>query len=222
MKILLADDHNMVRAGLSLLLARLYGDIELFEASTYPQALELCHSQKDFSLALVDRVMPGHADGESLRTLCQLLQPSPVVVLSATEDPHSIRESLALGAQGYLPKSTHESLLFSALQLVMAGGTFIPTSALESAHTQESAPAAPSPKQRKEPELQTLTPRQQDILNRLALGETNKVIARELAISPATVQTHINAIFRALSANNRTQAVHLARSLGLIRYQENN
>lgn len=211
MKILLADDHCMVRAGLRLLMTRLFPDVRIIEASDYAQALQLCSAHPDCLLILLDRQMPGMHDGSGLRAMCERAGDTPVVVLSASEDSAHVREAIDCGARGYLPKSTTESILFGALQLVLSGGTYLPTSLLSRVHA--AAPAAADAHSTKPP---ILTRRQVDILASLARGDTNKDIAREFGISTATVQTHINAIFRALSVNNRTRAVHIASQLGLI------
>jgi DNA-binding NarL/FixJ family response regulator len=207
-KILLADDHDMVRAGLRLLLERLFVDCVIIEAADYAQAQKICEAEPGLALVLIDRVMPGLAVGQDLGTLCNHSHNVPVIVMSASEDPAHVREALACGARGYLPKSTNEAILCNAIQLVLCGGTYLPTQLLTTeAVSDEQHCAAETP----------LTPRQMDILGCLSQGKTNKDIARDLHISPATVQTHINAIFRALSVSNRTQAVHVGSKLGLLR-----
>ena len=214
MRILLADDHAMVRSGLSLLLARLFGDAQIVEAEDYTQALDLCLSESGFSLILVDRIMPGMNDGEGLRALSQASGGAPVVVLSASENPAHVHEAISGGARGYLPKATKEQVLFSALQLILSGGTYLPMTMLEDFNTDVSATrTAPGAGVSN---VAKLTPRQRDILERIVLGKTNKEIAREFDISPSTVQSHLNTIFRALAVTNRTQAVFVAQELGLL------
>ena len=105
-----------------------------------------------------------------------------------------------------------DQILFSAIQLVLAGGQYLPHQLLDNEQDLDNAVHAAG-------STSTLTPRQTDILECLSLGKTNKDIARQLHISPATVQTHINAIFRALAVTNRTQAVYVGGKLGLIRSQ---
>lgn len=214
MKILLADDHAMVRSGLSLLLTRLFGDAEIVEAGDYVQALQLCRSQGEYSLILVDRIMPGMNDGDGLRALCQESGGAPVVVLSASENPAHVHAAIRCGARGYLPKTTKEQVLFSALQLVLSGGTYLPMIMLEGFNADASAIMAPPSAGASA--VAKLTPRQRDILERIVLGKTNKDIAREFDISPTTVQSHLNTIFRLLSVTNRTQAVYVARERGLL------
>lgn len=210
MKILLADDHAMVRSGLNLLLTRLFTDVQIVEAGDYSQALQSCREGGPFSLILADRMMPGIANGNGLRELCRQAEATPVVVLSASEDPAHVHEAINCGARGYLPKTTREQVLFTALQLVLSGGTYLPMTLLGSGA--ESSVTV----QQQVASCGTLTPRQREILERIVLGKTNKDIAREFDISPTTVQSHLNAIFRALSVKNRTQAVHVAGRMGLL------
>jgi DNA-binding NarL/FixJ family response regulator len=214
MKILLADDHAMVRSGLNLLLTRLFNDVQIVEAGDYSQALQLCRDSAPFSLILVDLMMPGMAKGGDLHALCQQAGSTPVVVLSASEDPTHVQEAISCGARGYLPKTTKEQVLFSAMQLVLSGGTYLPMTLLDYLNT-ESTEAVTG---QRAAVNATLTPRQMDILNLIVLGKTNKDIAREFDISPATVQSHLNAIFRALAVKNRTQAVHVAGRMGLLQH----
>ena len=214
-KILLADDHSMVRAGLRLLLTRLFGEVAIVEACDYVQAMELCAAHPDCSLILLDRQMPGMRDGAELRAICECAAGVPVVILSASEDPAHVREAIDGGARGYLPKTTGEAILFTALQLILSGGTYLPLSLLDTGAVR-AAGAARVPPAAQSGDQPSLTPRQVDILLSVARGYTNKDIARRFGISTATVQTHINAIFRALGVSNRTRAVHVAGQLGLI------
>lgn len=214
MNILLADDHSMVRTGLKLLLSRLYSEAVISEAGDYRQTIK-CMDDGNFQLIIVDRNMPFDDDGNSLQLLCRSAGDTPVIVLSASEDPGHIREAINSGAKGYLPKNTNESVLFSAIQLVLSGGTYLPMASMNSVG--ENHAYAPDENQAVgNEETIVLTPRQLDILGSMATGKTNKEIARECDISPATVRTHINAIFRQLSVSNRTEAVHVAAKLGLI------
>lgn len=214
MNILLSDDHPMVRTGIKLLLSRFYPEAEFFEAGDYRQTREFL-DVTTFHLLIVDRKMPFEDDGNNLQVLCQSAGDAPVIVLSASEDPTHIHDAIACGARGYLPKNTNDAVLLSAIQLVLSGGTYLPMASMGQIGEHGAGLNDGQHKKTKE-ETQLLTPRQQDILGRLAAGKTNKEIAREFNISPATVRTHVNAIFRQLSVTNRTEAVHVAGKLNLI------
>jgi DNA-binding NarL/FixJ family response regulator len=125
-----------------------------------------------------------------------------------------VRRALALGAVGYIPKSTSASVMADALRLVLGGGVYVPPLMLADAQP-ESAEGARHPGS-PEPSGEHLTERQVNVLELLALGKSNKVIARELDVSEKTVKSHITAVFRALGVVNRTQAAMEARKRGLI------
>ena len=220
MKILLADDHPMVREGLKLLLKRLDTDVFIIEAHDYPDAMRSAAAHEDLSLVVLDRSMPGMDSHGGLRALRQHIPDTPIVVLSASEDPAHVWESLESGARGYIPKSCGKEVMFNALRLVLSGGTYLPPTLLK------QHPLPPSAKYAQrwtasitgiEDASQSLglTLRQLEVWASLIRGKPNKKIAQDLDISEATVRTHVNAIFKALGVNNRTEAVHVAASLGL-------
>jgi DNA-binding NarL/FixJ family response regulator len=128
----------------------------------------------------------------------------PVVVLSASLAPEDMQQALDGGATGFIPKTATGPVMLSALRLVLSGGVYVPPEML-----------APPPRPDASGE-HPLTPRQIEVLRLLERGDPNKVIARELALSEATVKAHIGAIMRALGVRNRTQAVRAARELGLL------
>jgi len=125
----------------------------------------------------------------------------PLVVVSANEDPAIIRRIIDSGAAGFVPKSSPPSILVSALQLVLAGGIYVPPVALEA-----NTPATAA----------TLTDRQSQVLDLLAEGAPNKIIAARLGLALPTVKIHVAAVLRRLSARNRTEAVQEALRLGLV------
>ncbi len=204
MKVLIVDDHALVRDGLGHLLQVLDDDaVEVLEAATASDALACAATTPDLDLALVDLNLPdrhGHELVAALVAQCPLL---PTVVLSASEDPRDIEQVLAAGALGFVPKSSPTPVLVQALRLVLAGGIYVPPALMRAA----ARAAAPNP--------HALTERQAAILRRLVDGHSNKVIARELGITEATVKAHVSAIFKALGVSNRTQAARAARELGI-------
>lgn len=202
MKALIADDHPMVRDALSRTLQVVQPGIEILEAADAPGAVTLLQQQA-VSLLLVDLQMPGMDGVAGVRRLRALFPTVPLVVVSADQEPGTVRAAFAAGAAAYLPKSEPPEVLQQALRLVLAGGTYTPALVLA-----DPGPAAGHP------DLQALTPRQRDVLRGLSRGLPNKLIARELNLSEGTVKIHIAAVLRALRARNRTEAVVLARKLG--------
>lgn len=202
MRFLVADDHPLVRDALARALRDVEPEAEVLECEDLLQA-EQALAAAPTALAVIDLHMPGMQGPESVRALCASHARVRVVVASGDEDPAVIRETIAGGAAGYLPKSERPEVLRQAIRLVLGGGTYLPSRAL-------LAPPAPA---RADPV--ELTPRQLDVLRCLMRGAPNKLIARELGLTEGTVKIHIAAILRALRARNRTEAVVQARELGI-------
>jgi DNA-binding NarL/FixJ family response regulator len=204
LRILLVDDHELFRAGLKLLLADLVDELEFVEASCCAAASELCGSGC-FDLVLLDYHLPDHKGLQVLQLLREKEEQAVIVVLSAEDDPAVIRQVVDGGAAGFIPKSSSHAVMLAALRLVLSGGTYLPPHALATA----ASAAAPPPGA-----LDQLTQRQLETLRLAVQGKANKVIARELAISEATVKAHLSASFRALGVKNRTEAVFVVAKSG--------
>ena len=204
MRVLIADDHPLVRDALARTLRCVQPEAEVLEAADFASALRVLQTDAP-ELALVDLHMPGMERVDGVRRLRLLCPGVPLVVASGEDDPAVIRATLAAGAVGFLPKAESPDVLQQALRLVLGGGTYTPPQAL--ADLQPGA--APRP------DASGLTPRQTDVLRCLMRGQPNKLIARELGLTEGTVKIHIAAILRVLQARNRTEAVVVARNLGL-------
>lgn len=205
MKVLIADDHPMVRDALKRTLLLVAPEAQVLEAADYAAALHLLQTESP-QLALLDLHMPGMDRVDGLRRLRLLFPHVPLAVASGEDDPVVIRATLSAGAVGFLPKSEAPEVLQQALRLVLGGGTYMPAQALA-----DLRHGAPPPR----PDASGLTPRQMDVLRCLMRGQPNKLIARELGLTEGTVKIHIAAILRTLQARNRTEAVVVARDLGL-------
>ena len=204
MKVLIADDHPLVRDALARALLELDPALQVLQAGSLEGLVELARAGSA-DLALVDLNMPGMGGVDGLLKVRAAAPTLPLVVASGQDDALTIRAVLATGAAGFIPKSERAEVLISALRLVLAGGTYVPARMLDA-----SPPATP-PKA----SLGDLTPRQVDVLRLLMRGEPNKLIARELGLTEGTVKIHIAALLRALQARNRTEAVVRARNLGI-------
>jgi DNA-binding NarL/FixJ family response regulator len=215
MKILVVDDHALIREALHGVLKKLKRDAVVFDASTCSQAMEAIASHPDISLVLLDLTLPDR-DGFSL--LAELRERYPamsIVVLSAVQDRANVIKALDLGALGYIPKSARREVLLSALQLVLAGGIYIPPEIL--AREEPSNPASSRPYGERpivSPADVGLTDRQLDVLALMMQGKNNKVICRMLHLAEPTVKNHVTAILRALKVTNRTEAVIAVNELG--------
>jgi len=210
MKILLADDHDLFRAGLGMVLGELEADTQLLQAASLTDALVCAQAESDLDLALLDLNMPAMNGTTGLQQFRTQFPQVPVVIVSGSDDLADVQAVLNQGASGFIHKSTAPSVMLSALRLVLAGGIYVPPHAMR----QETAPAPTAPIARKGWEAR-LTARQLEVLQLLALGKPNKVIARELDLSEGTVKIHLSAIFRVLDVNNRTEAVLAAQHLRL-------
>ena len=204
MKLLLADDHQMVRLGLKAALAPLGADVSYVEAESAEGALAAAAAHADLDLVLIDINMPGMGGVEGVRRLRAAYPSLPVIACSAAEDGAIVKELLQLGVSGFIPKSDTTQVMLQAVRLVLAGGTYVPPRLMASSASHPIA--APG-------RVASLSPRQQDVLRLLAEGKPNKLIARDLDISEATVKVHVLAVFRALGARNRTEAVVIAQRL---------
>lgn len=214
-KILLADDHALVREGLRHVLCRLDSDAVIVEAADCNEALQIAERHTDFDVALLDVAMPGMDGLEGIGRLRQCLPSTPIVMLSASEDASLVREALQRGAQGFIPKSSTGNVMLSALRLVFSGGIYLPPSLLcQPSVPTNVAPASDGELLDRADAGLGLTQRQREVLALMVKGKTNKEIARALNMSETTVRTHTTAIFRVLNVTNRTQAGHVAAQRG--------
>lgn len=201
LRLLLADDHEMVRVAMRQALAPIAEKIEWHEAADAAAVEAAIAHCPDLDLAIVDLHMPGAGSVDWIAGLRARQPTVPLLVLSGDEDPALVRELIDLGVAGFIPKSDSAAVVRQAVQLVLSGGTYAPLRLMARASGQRAtdAPSAAGP--------MGLTARQVEVLRLLARGLPNKLIARELALSEGTVKVHLLAIFRTLGVHNRTQAV---------------
>ena len=215
MKVLLVDDHPLLRQAVRALLTELDAKPEVVEAGNCADALTLAERETNLDLVLLDIHMPGLSGLDCLHSFRERLPGVPVVVLSASEDPAEITRAIDSGAMGFIPKSQSSQVMIGALRLVLAGGVYLPPEALRgtaaaATHAATHA-AAPGTSYRDI----GLTERQAEVLALLVQGKPNKLICRELDLAEGTVKIHITAILKALKVTNRTQAVVEVSRLGL-------
>ena len=209
LRVLIADDHEMVRIAMRYGLSGLADAIEWLEAGDAAQAQRILEKEPALDLALIDINMPGANGIDWIRQMRQRHPLLPLLVMSATEDARTVRALIDLGIAGFIPKSDSSAVILQAVRLVLAGGTYAPLRLL----MQDSAPAhAMLRSHGGVPTVAGLTERQQEVLALLARGLPNKLIARELGLSESTVKVHLLAIYRVLSVRNRTEAVVAAQA----------
>lgn len=210
MKVLIADDHALFRDALSLQLEKINPDAIILQAANFNQALKFVETDPNISLVVMDLDMPETNWQEALKELKGKLPKARFVVVSAGDDGGTIRKSLELGVSGFISKRAESEVLNQAIQLVLEGGTYLPPSVLQ------PSSAAQMQDNRRQGTAKTLTMRQNQVLNLVAQGLSNKQIAYEMGVSEATVKLHINALLRSVGATNRTQAVIMAQKMGII------
>ena len=210
MKVLIADDHQLFREALQFVLHGLDdGRWTTVEARDYAEAIMAAKGEPDIHLALLDLGMPGMTWEVGLPRLREVLPAAvPIVILSASDDHRQVRQAVALGAAGFISKTSSSQVMFSALQLVMSGGIYLPAALLNDADDGKGVASMSE-------EASALTPRQRDVLALLVKGQSNKEIARGLDLAEGTVKLHVTAILKGLNVNNRTRAVVAAAQLGL-------
>jgi DNA-binding NarL/FixJ family response regulator len=206
---LICDDHAMMREALAGAVALGWPDAEISQAADFPQAWAAAAAGPD--LIISDLVMPGAQPVEGIGRLRAAAPDAPILVVTGNEEDEVLLALFRLGIAGFAPKTSKSAIIEAAIRLVLAGGRYLPPRVAELAARQagSAGPAPPATVVR-------LTERQVDVLKLIATGESNKEIARELDLSPATIKAHAAAAMAALGAVNRTEAVVKAREMGLI------
>lgn len=201
---LIADDHAVFREGLRLLMDARGFASEILEAADAPAAEAIIAARPDLTLAVLDLVMPGMENMDLLRRLRAERPDLKLVVLTASEKRHDLRQAMEAGVTGYIPKAYAIADILGALQRILNGEAFFPTEAFDDADLP--------------PELEgvSLSPRQREVLGLIAQGYSNKEIARILDAALPTVKNHVANILEKMGTNNRVAAVHLGRKAGMI------
>jgi DNA-binding NarL/FixJ family response regulator len=211
MKLLIVDDHSILRDGLTALLEQIIPDTTVLQARDANEALAIIDLHTDIDAVILDIMMPGLNGFQAMSEFGRKRPDLPVIVLSSSEDPRDVRKALGCGALGYIPKSDSHHVLLSAIQTVLNGELYVPVLALEI-----DPDSAASGSGRRVRQADRLTPRQIEILLLLSEGTPNKIIAEKLQLSEKTIKAHVTGIFKALNVVNRTQASVAAREAGLI------
>lgn len=207
-RLIIVDDHPLYRAALRGAVAEACPQGQFQEADSVDSMFELLERDPGADLMLLDLNLPG-AHGFSALAYVRGSHPQlPVVVVSALDDPATVHQALAFGAQGFLSKSADAATIRECVQAVLRGEVVVP---------KNSAVVRPQPSDavalHVAERLAELTPQQFRVFTMLCSGRLNKQIAHELQITEATVKAHMTAIMRKMGAANRTQAVLLAARL---------
>lgn len=209
MRILLADDHDLLRDTLEVFLQRLDPEVQVVHARSFPEALERAAQADKLDLILLDVRMPGMNGLAGLESMQRRYPAVPVVVMSGDVSRELVFDALGAGAAGFIPKAMGGKAMLNALQLVLSGQRYVPDIVLSSDRPWLEATHGSS-----DSPLGRLSRRERDVMLLLTKGCSNKEIAKELRIEAVTVALHLSSIYRKLGVSNRTQAVKLAMQHG--------
>ena len=205
MRILLADDHNMVRDALKSYIERLEPEAQIVSVESFDAAFVEVERDGAFALIILDLRMPGMDGLNGLRRMREHLPKVPIVIMSGGASHEDVRNAIDMGAQGFLPKTLTGPALVSAIRLIMAGEKFVPFGAIDAPASDPADADSHTP----------LTQREREVLQYLEKGWSNKEIARALELQEVTIKLHIRGICRKLGAKNRTQAARYAARHGI-------
>jgi two-component system, NarL family, nitrate/nitrite response regulator NarL len=200
MRILLADDHDLVREAIAAFL-KSEGGADVTMVGTLDEAIETTQKHGSFDLVLLDYNMPGMNGLEGLRKMITANESRPVAILSGTTSRELAEEAISAGAAGYVPKTLASKSMISAARFMVAGEIFAPFNFM---------------RQRDDAASDLLTDREFDVLRGICRGQSNKEIARDLNLHEATVKLHAKTLCRKLAAKNRTHAAMIARDRNLV------
>ena len=205
LKLLVVEDHALVREGLVRLLAQVEAGAEVRECADFEAALSCLEESGEFDLVLLDLALPGIDGFAGLDILRRRYPAMPVAVVSAFDDAPTITRVLNLGASGFIPKAFSGEALLGAVREVLAGNIFRPNSQ-GSARLDDATPLPPA-KSGIRPDEVGLTDRQAQVLALMVRGLSNRDIAEQLGLSEGTVKIHATAVFKVLGVTSRTQAL---------------
>lgn len=224
MKILIADDHELFLNGLEFILISEFSDAQIVKAKSYIDIFDKLENNSNFDVIITDLAMPGANWFDAIVHMHDLVKNTPIIIISAVFDKEILQKTLEIGVAGYISKSSSNAVILSAINLVLAGGVYIPNELLsnkignkeltEEIKRLKDFESKPNKTDKK------LTSRQIDVVKAISRGLSNKVIAYELGLTEGTVKVHITVIFKVLGVTNRTAAVMEAVKQGYIKRED--
>lgn len=209
-KILIVDDHGLVRSGLRpILQAVLSQDCTILEAETLAETLDVIRANSDIDLVLLDLTLPDAHGLSALETVRAQFPSVPVAVLSGQEDLHLIQSAYRHNISGFVVKNVRAEVLVSAVRLILSGGVYVPPELLTAAMTGGNERKRTRAERGTVNSGSQLTPRQQEVLYLITKGCSNQEISDSVGATIGTVKSHVVGILRALGVHSRTQAISL-------------
>jgi DNA-binding NarL/FixJ family response regulator len=205
--LVIADDHPLFRTALKAAVGQLLPGARTVEAESLETLIEAVESHPEADLVLLDLRMPGAKGFSSLIQLRGLYPAIPVAIVSAEEEPATMRRALDFGATGFIPKSAALAQIGNALRAMLAGEVWLPE------NLGDGSPVVDEAERDLAARVGSLTPQQFRVLMLLSDGRLNKQIASDLDVAEATIKAHVTAILRKLGLYRRTQAAVLAQRL---------
>ena len=203
---MIADDHPLFRGAMREAISGLLKRVDIAEAGTFDDVVELLERGSEVDLVLLDLTMPGVRGFSGLMYMRAQYPGVPVIVVSANDDPAAIRRCMEFGASGFIPKTLGVEAMRGAISRILSGGVWTPPDVDLSAGSDAETAALMA-------RMATLTPQQVRVLMMLSEGLLNKQIAYQLGVSEATVKAHVSAILQKLGVESRTQAVIAAAKI---------
>ena len=214
MRILVADDHPLYRDAVRAQLERLFESVDISEVSSLEEVCAVTDAPgAAFDLFLLDFHMPGMSP-EALTRLIQKHPQTPVALISGTADGREICAAIQAGVRGFIPKTAPSAQFARGIELLLAGGTFVPTDILLGM-TNDGPSSDGTGLSQPMNGLETLTTRELEVLKGVARGRSNKEIAREMNLAEVTVKLHLRSIFRKIGVRNRSEAAVAATRSGV-------
>ncbi|MEM9063446.1 MAG: response regulator transcription factor [Pseudomonadota bacterium] len=204
MKILIADDHELVRDMICAFLER-EADFSVTSTNTFDEAAEQMKAQGPFDLVLLDYDMPGMSGLKGLSEAIALNDGKPVCIMSGVAQKSIAQDALNSGAAGFIPKTMAGKSLVNAVRFMEAGEQYAPIDFMTRKEPEDVHPLA-----------DRLSEREQEVLSGLCKGLSNKEIARELDLQEVTIKLHVKTLCRKLEARNRTHAAMIAKDAGVM------
>jgi two-component system, NarL family, nitrate/nitrite response regulator NarL len=204
MRVLIADDHPLYREAAALQVRRLFPHASVGQVSSLPELRQTAGGDGAYDLILLDYHMPGMSP-EALAQLVGEFTATPLAVISGTAANADIRAAVHAGVRGFIPKTSSPEHFAHALQILLAGGSSVPAEIFRD---------KPVANDFIEPWLAQMSAREQEVLKGVALGRSNKEIARELTLAEVTVKLHLRNIFRKMGVKSRAEAAVTAVKAG--------